>query len=98
MQQHLKATKHDPNGCFAQMVRFYEPLSVPVQFQKPVEVARFHRLPRCRVEGPVNQRILPVWRQRQQQRLDEYDQRWAIYDFPTTLCPDYVEEHEPDTA
>ena len=92
MQQHLKATKHDPNGCFAQMVRFYEPLSAPVQFQKPVEVARFHRLPRCRVEGPVNQRILPVWRQRQQQRLDEYDQRWAIYDFPTTLCPDFVEE------
>ena len=91
MQQHLKATRHQPNGCYEQLVRFYEPLPEPLTFEKPTELARFHRLPRCRVEGPKNQQQQPIWRKRQSAKLDEYDAQWEAYGYPTSLCPHYME-------
>lgn len=74
------------------MIRYYEPLSEPIQFDKPPALVNYHRLPRCRVPGPVNQPIAPIWRRRQLQRLDEYDERWQATGYPTEICPDYVEE------
>lgn len=91
MQQHLKATRGTPDGCLAQMVRFYEPLEEPIQFDKPKELARFHRLPRCQVPGPANQPLLPLWRRKQSSRLDEYDKQWEQMGYPMELCPEYVE-------
>ena len=92
MQQHLKSTRGTPNGCMEQMIRYYEPLSEPIQFDKPPTLVNYHRLPRCRVPGPVNQPIAPLWRRRQLQRLNEYDERWQATGYPTEICPDYVEE------
>ena len=91
MQQHLKATRQHPDGCYAQLVRFYEPLPEPLTFEKPEELARFHRLPRCRVAGPMNQPVQPIWRKRQSDKLDDFDARWEAFGYPTSLCRNYME-------
>ena len=85
VQQHLKASRNDPNGCLAHLIEYYDPLDEPATVDKPVELQRYHRLPNCPTYGPHTRPLEPAWRRLQRQRLDHYDEQWAALQFPNSV-------------
>ena len=71
LQQHLKQSRKVEEGCFVRIQRCYEPLSNPVSVSVPPELQRIHRLPKCPTAMPLNRSQVPLWQQRQQQKLSE---------------------------
>ena len=48
---------------------------------------RFQRLPTCVVSGPHHENILPLWQQRQEQRMADLRAQWRRHGFPPSLDP-----------
>lgn len=88
LQQHLKYSRKFPDGCFAQLRKYYEPVDAPAQFRKPESLASVYRLPKCDVAGPHYRPALPVWRQRQNERRDELHQQGQARNYVYELDPE----------
>ena len=71
LQQHLRYSRKYEDGCFARLQRFYEPLAAPVRVDVPQPLQRVHRLPKMMSMQPLSMPQIPVWKQRQQLRLQE---------------------------
>ena len=47
LQQHLKASRRFPDGCYCQLTWWCKPLAQPSHVDKPASLKAFHRLPAC---------------------------------------------------
>ena len=87
LQQHLKATRAQVNGCYHWIAQHHEPLDGPMNVQADRDLLRFQRLPTCVVSGPQHENILPLWQQRQEKRLVDLREQWRQHGFPLSLDP-----------
>ena len=71
LQQHLRYSRKQSGGCFDIVRRYYAPLQTPVKFHIPHDLQHVHRLPKCQVAGPMQEQLVPLWRQRQLAKLQE---------------------------
>ena len=82
LQQHLKASRHSPDGCYCRLTWWCRPLRQIVSVGKPERLHAFHRLPACPTLMPDLQ---PSQFQTEAEALQRIEQEWEWNDFPTTL-------------
>ena len=87
LQQHLKYTKAQPDGCYQWLVRHHAPLDEPCQPDTNRELLRFHRLPSCATYGPHMEQAIPYWQRQRDQKLSQLQQEWSNHGFPDVLPP-----------
>ena len=87
LQQHLKYSKKFENGCFAVAEKFYKPLDDAAKVEKPPELCRVRRLPKCQTDGPQFRPRDPLWIQEQRKRLQDLDDRWQQCGYPASIDP-----------
>ena len=93
VQQHLKSTRGDPQGCLAFLMEYFDPLPAPVQVTKPGDLQGFHRLPQSVTYGPHERPLEPTWQRSQARRLDQCDLRWAELGYPTAVDQDTIDDY-----
>ena len=82
LQQHLKASRREPDGCYCQLTWWCKPLSQLCHVDKPEEVKMVHRLPACSTVMSLDH----------PERISSYDEalqvfanEWTRLDLPDTL-------------
>ena len=83
LQQHLRASRSDPDGCYAQLTRWCAPLTTHVTLDKPHPLREFLRLPACPTAGPQ----LPLHHLTQAEADAKWTQAWNELDFPAEIDP-----------
>ena len=85
LQQHLKYTREQPDGCYQWLARNYAPLDAPCRIEKGHELLRFHRLPACETLGPHVDVEVPFWQRQKERRLHQLQEEWERHGFPSEL-------------
>ena len=85
LQQHLKASRHSPDGCYCRLTWWCRPLRQIAHVEKPERLHAFHRLPACRTLMPDLQ---PNQFESEADALHRIDQEWEWNDFPPVLLED----------
>ena len=85
LQQHLKYTKTQPDGCYQWLAQHHEPLDEPCKIERGHELLRFHRLPACNTFGPHVDVEKPFWQRQKERRLQELQEAWERHGFPSQL-------------
>ena len=85
LQQHLKYTKTQPDGCYQWLAKHHAPLDEPCKIERGHELLRFHRLPACDTFGPHVDVEKPFWQRQKERRLQELQEDWERHGFPSQL-------------
>ena len=82
LQQHLKASRRDPNGCYCKLTWWCRPLQQLNHVVNPTRLHAFHRLPACRTQMPDFQ---PHQILTEDDAFARLDHEWTRNDFPMIL-------------
>ena len=92
LQQHLRWSRRHPDGCFAVLKRYFQPLSAPEACETPAFVKGISRLPACTVEGPMPDVMDTVWSQQQAECRRALTAEWTRLGFPDALDANVKEQ------
>ena len=85
LQQHLKLSRCNPDGCYAQLTRWCAPTSTLHRVERPEGLKHIQRLPACLVQGPQPERLFLT----QGEADDRWTNEWKTFNLPEAL-PDAI--------
>ena len=85
MQQHLRSTRHLPDGCFERLRKYRAPVSQPVRFSVPPELQHIQRLPALPAQPPAQFVGPTVFEVQQAEELQQWQEEWQSMGMPDTM-------------
>ena len=85
MQQHLRSTRHLPDGCFERLRKYRAPVSQPVRFNVPSALQHIQRLPAIPAQPPAQFVGPTVFEAQQADELQQWLVEWKGMGMPETL-------------
>ena len=85
MQQHLRSTRHLPDGCFERLRKYRVPVSQPVRFNVPSALQHIQRLPAISAQPPAQFVGPTVFEEQQADELQQWHDEWKGMGMPETL-------------
>eukprot|EP00435_Cladocopium_sp_Y103_P009264 s426_g2.t1 len=92
LQQHLRYSRSKPDGCYAWLVKHYDPLSAPL----PVTLPDIHRgqfrLPWTFASGPIQHSLTTCWMRRHDREWHAWKEAWTHAGFSEELSASFCQE------
>ena len=84
VQQHLRQSRKNPDGCFHKLFHNFEPSQIPVRWTIQSPWRHIHNLPQSYVGGE-NSSLASTPEELRARRLGEWSQRWAAQGYPEEI-------------
>ena len=89
LQQHLRYSRKQPDGCLHYLVRHMVPLREPLDIPSELPGPHIHRMPSLQASGPPMPPQPPLWLRLQDLAEDEWYDEWKRHGFPDDLSSEF---------